>query len=86
LQYAWTGQTKALEIACTKFHEVMAAQRFRRTWGDPCSQDPSYQNTYFPVNVDEPGHWLFLQALFQNGPWFVKADFPAYNPEAKFYH
>jgi hypothetical protein len=86
LQYAWTNQTEALAIACTKFHEVLAAQRFRRTWGDPCSQFESYQNTYFPVNIDDPGHWAFLSTLMTYGLWFVRADFPAYNPEDKYYH
>ncbi|MFO0980420.1 MAG: hypothetical protein U1E76_01530 [Planctomycetota bacterium] len=85
VQYALTGATVSLEAACTKFHEVLAAQRFRKHYGDPCSQDTSYENSYFAINIDEPGHWSFLSALARYGASFVHADFPAYNPEAKYY-
>jgi hypothetical protein len=85
LQYALSGQEQALEVACTKFHEVLAAQRFRMRYGDPCTQYTSFTNTHFDVNIDEPGHWSLLAELARHGAAYVHADYPAFNPEAKFY-
>jgi hypothetical protein len=85
LQYALSGQQQALEVACTKFHEILAAQRFRMRYGDPCSQYTGFTNTHFDVNIDEPGHWSFLAELARYGAMYVRADYPAFNPEARFY-
>ncbi|MEW6744205.1 MAG: hypothetical protein AB1486_15745 [Planctomycetota bacterium] len=85
LQYAALGNFEALRVTAVKFHEILAAQRFRDSYGWPCPGSPGWNNSYFDVNINDPGHWGLLWTLVQMAPNEVRASFPAYNPEASYY-